>query len=135
MTAKRETRSRHLNSFNIFLMNHKHEFSKMTPIEQDERRHNKSPRSFPNSHRVNYSNTLFLQRRANKTTHKDVLLTSFIIMRNDYRDLEVNIFFTAWNNRDRFLSTSLTYLNAELNDRVQETSNAETQLIILIISW
>ena len=67
-------------------MSCEHEFSKITPLE---------PQYLPNVHRVNNSGPSLLQHRVNRTTHQDVLLTLFSIMRNEYRDLEVDILLIA----------------------------------------
>lgn len=88
------SRSRHLNSFTIFVINYKFELLKMTPLQQAEWKHNKSPRS-SNIHRVSNGSTLLLQRRVNRNTQQEFLLTPFVIIKNDYHNLEANGQLTA----------------------------------------
>ena len=128
------SRSRHLNSFTIFVMNYKFELSKMTPLQQAEWRRNKSPRS-SNMHRVSNGSTLWLQRRVNRNAQQEFLLTPFVIIRNDYHNLEANGELTAWKNRARFLNERPPCVDVEINHKVRTLCCHEMKLKILSISW
>ena len=118
------TRSIHLNSFALCVLNHSHALSTMVPLQNSHWLLQNSPTSAPNVRHSNNRGPLLLSRRMIRSTKHENLLKSHVMIKNHHRDLDVGTHVAAWKDIATLLNGRVEHADVELDDRVFDTSNS-----------